>query len=42
MSLAKAIVKLMDEYEKACKSEHVRNPLAYALHKVWKLADAEM
>lgn len=41
MSLAKAITKLMDEYEKACKSEHVHNPLAYALYNVWKLADAE-
>ena len=41
MSLAKAITKLMDEYEKACKSDHVRNPLAYALYKVWKMVDAE-
>lgn len=41
MSLAKAITMLMDEYEKASRSEHVRNPLAYALYKVWKIADAK-
>ena len=41
MSIAKAITLLMDKYEKACKSSYVRNPLAYALYEVWKLADAE-
>ena len=42
MSLAKAITMLMDEYEKACRSDHVQNPLAYALYRVWKKADAEV
>lgn len=36
------VIKLVEtEYEKAKKLEYVRNPLAYALHKVWKMADAE-
>ena len=42
MSLAKAITMLMDEYDKACRSSHVKNPMAYALHKVWLKADKEM
>ena len=27
--------------ERAKKLEFVRNPIAYALHKVWKMADRE-
>lgn len=41
MTLEKAKKLLEAEYEKAKKLEYVRNPLAYALHKVWKKADAE-
>lgn len=40
MTLEKAIKMLEEEYERAKKFEWVHNPLAYALHKVWKRADA--
>ena len=40
MTLEKAIKMLEEEYEKAKKLEWVHNPLAYALYKVWKRADA--
>lgn len=39
MMLKTAIKLLETEYEKAKKLEWVRNPLAYALYKVWKKAD---
>ncbi|MBQ3195954.1 MAG: hypothetical protein IJB65_05750 [Clostridia bacterium] len=36
------VIKLVEtEYEKAKNLEYIRNPLAYALHKVWKMVDAE-
>lgn len=36
------VIKLVEaEYEKAKKLEYIRNPLVYALHKVWKMVDAE-
>jgi hypothetical protein len=41
MTLAKAINLLIDEYELAQNLEFVKNPIAYALYKVWKLADGE-
>ena len=41
MDLKKAIALLEKEYEKAKRSDYVRNPLAYALYKVWKQADKE-
>ena len=41
MTLNKAIKLLEEEYEKAKKLEWVRNPLAYALYKVWKMVDRE-
>ena len=41
MTLTKALNMVKKEYEKASKLEYVRNPLAYALYKVWKVADAE-
>ena len=34
-----AVEMLQSEYEKAKKQEFIRNPLAYALYKVWKEAD---
>lgn len=40
MSLKQAIKLVESEYERAKTLEFVRNPLAYALHKVWKMADA--
>lgn len=41
MTLEKAIKMLEDEYERAKKMDYVRNPIAYALHQVWKMADCE-
>lgn len=41
MRIEKAHRMLEIEYEKAKKLEWVHNPLAYALHKVWRMADAE-
>lgn len=40
MTLEKAIEILKKEYEKAKQLEWVRNPIAYALYKTWKQADA--
>lgn len=39
MTLEQAIEKLKQEYEKAQKLEYIRNPLAYALYKIWKEVD---
>lgn len=39
MKLEKAIKMLNTEYERALNLEYVRNPLAWALHRVWKMAD---
>lgn len=39
MTLEKAIELLRQEYERAKGLEFVYNPLAYALHHVWKIAD---
>lgn len=41
MKLSKAIKLLVQEYEKAKKLEFVHNPIAYALYRVWKIADNE-
>ncbi len=41
MRIKRAIRLLEAEYEKAKKLEWVHNPLAYALHQVWKMADAD-
>ncbi len=41
MTLNKAMKLIEIEYEKAKKLEWVHNPLAYALYKVWKIADAD-
>lgn len=42
MNLAKAVARVIDEYEKAKKLEYIDNPLAYALYKVWKMVDSEV
>lgn len=39
MTLGKAIKLLEKEYEKAKQLKWVYNPIAYALYKVWKMAD---
>lgn len=39
MKLETAIKLLEQEYDRACKLEYVRNPLAFALYRVWKEAD---
>ena len=41
MTLEKAINLLVAEYERALRLEYVRNPIAFALHRVWKMADKE-
>ena len=41
MTLEKAIKLLEREYERAKNLDFVRNPLAYALYHVWKVADHE-
>lgn len=39
MTIERAIGFLRVEYEKAKRLAYVRNPLAYALYQVWKVAD---
>lgn len=39
LTMEKALDLLNAEYKKAMGLEHIRNPLAYALYQVWKLAD---
>lgn len=41
MTLQRAIKMLETEYERAKKLDFVRKPLAYALYRVWKVADRE-
>lgn len=41
MDIEKALDMVREIYEKAKKLEYVRNPLAYALYKVWKIADEQ-
>lgn len=41
MTLDKAIRLLEAEYERAKELAFVRNPIAYALYQVWKIADAK-
>ena len=41
MTLEKAIKLLEKEYEWAKNQKFVRNPLAYALYQVWKVANNE-
>ena len=41
MTLGKAIKLLEREYEKAKGLDWVHNPIAYALFKVWKVADRQ-
>ena len=39
MTLDEAIKLLEAEYERAKGLAYVRNPLAYALYQIWKIAD---
>ena len=41
MTITKALNMVVDQYERAKKMEHIHNPLAYALYKVWKVADSQ-
>lgn len=41
MTFEKAVRLLENAYQQAKQLEFVRNPLAYALYKVWKIADKE-
>ena len=42
MTLEQAKYHLDKEYERAKQLEYVKNPLAYALHQVWKKADSKV
>ena len=39
MKLEEAKKLLDEEYERAKRLEYVKDPLAFALHQVWKIAD---
>lgn len=39
MKIETAIKLLLQEYERAKKLEWVRDPVAWALHQVWRKAD---
>ena len=39
MTIERAIELLKAEYENAKRLAYVRNPLAYALYQVWKVAE---
>ena len=41
MTLDEVIELLKSEYEKAKHLEFVKNPLSYALYKVWKMIDKQ-
>ena len=41
MNIQKAIIELQKEYARAITLDFVRNPVAYALHQVWRKADRE-
>lgn len=41
MTIEQAINLLKSEYEKAKDSPFVKSPVAYALYKVWKIADSK-
>ncbi len=40
MRIETALKLLQEEYSRAKKLEYVRDPVAYALYKIWKKADA--
>lgn len=41
MKLETALERVQSAYKKASANSLVRNPLAYALYQVWKMADAK-
>ena len=41
MTIEKAVDKLIEEWKDARKQEFVNDPVAYALHQVWKEAEEE-
>lgn len=41
MTIEKAVRELYKQYGIAKTLEYVRNPVAWALYKVWKMADEE-
>ena len=40
MKIETAVKRLQEEYEKAKSLEFVRDPVAYAIYQVWKMAYA--
>lgn len=41
MTLAKAVSLLIENYDRAQNMDHIQNPVAWALYKVWEKADKE-
>ena len=41
MTFEKAMSRIKDEFEEAKKLPFIRNPLAYAIYQVWKMADMD-
>lgn len=41
MTIQKALKMVEKEYERAKGIAYIRNPLAWSLYQVWKIADAE-
>ena len=41
MKIEDALNLVQKEYEKSKELEFVKDPVAYSLYKVWKLADAD-
>lgn len=41
MTIEMAIKRLCDEYERAKTLEYVRDPVAWALYRVWREADGD-
>lgn len=40
ISLGKIVDRLISEYVSATKSQYVKKPFSYALHRTWKWCDA--
>ena len=41
MTISQAVQELYKKYVQATKMEHIHNPLAWALFKVWRMADGK-
>ena len=41
MTISQAVQELYKKYVQATKMEHIHNPLAWALFKVWRMSDGK-